>query len=128
MNFKIKRMKTYPSEKFAKAKRRVDRIKDFYGHLSVYVVANVLLFVFKGYAFNYIISQGIEDQGFLDWFMLNIVLTPIIWGLGLIIHGFLAFRPVPFSIKNLKPKFIKDWEERQIQKYLNAEDDSKKEL
>lgn len=121
-------MESYPSEKFARAKKRVDRIKDFYKHLSVYIVANILLFIFKGYALNYIISQGIHDQGFLDWFTLNIILTPFLWGLGLIIHGVLAFRPVPFSLRNLKPKFLKDWEERQIQKYMNADGDSKEEL
>ncbi len=116
-------MEAYPSKKFAKAKKRVDRIKDFYGHLSVYIIANVLLFVFKGYAFNYMVLQGIGNQDVLDWFTLNIILTPVLWGLGLIIHGFLAFRSAPFSIKNLKPKFIRDWEERQIQKYMNAEDE-----
>lgn len=123
MNFKTKMMEAYPSEKFAKAKKRVDRIKDFYGHLSVYIIANVLLFVFKGYAFNYMVLQGIGNQDFLDWFTLNIILTPVLWGLGLIIHGLLAFRSAPFSIKNLKPKFIRDWEERQIQKYMDAEDE-----
>ncbi|WP_299536049.1 2TM domain-containing protein [Ulvibacterium sp.] len=121
-------MTIYPSERFTKAKKRVDKIKGFYKHLSIYIVANILLFIFKGYALSYLISQGIKDQGFLDWFTLNIILTPVLWGLGLIIHGFLAFRTVPFSLKNLKPKFIEDWEERQIQKYMNAEGDSKEEL
>ena len=128
MNFKNRTMEGYSSEKFAKAKKRVDRIKDFYKHLSVYIIANILLFIFKGYALNHLISQGIEDQGFLDWFTLNIILTPILWGLGLAIHGFLAYRPVPFSLRNLKPKFLKDWEERQIQKYMNADGDSEEEL
>lgn len=123
MNFKTRMMEAYPSEKFTKAKKRVDRIKDFYGHLSVYVIANVLLFVFKGYTFNYMALQGIGNQDFLDWVTLNIILTPVVWGLGLIIHGLLAFRSAPLSIKNLKPKFIRDWEERQIQKYMNAEDE-----
>lgn len=128
MNCKTAMMETQPSEKFIKAQKRVNRIKDFYGHLGIYIVANIVLFVFKGYAFNYMISKGIEDQGFLDWFMVNIILTPVLWGIGLIIHGILVFRPRSFHIKKLKPKFLKDWEERQILKYMKDFGDSEEEL
>jgi len=120
-------METTPSEKFIKAKNRVDRIKDFYGHTAVYVVANVCLLIFNAYTSHYLEVEGIANEDLSNWLTANIILTPLLWGIALAIHGILAFGPVRFPWKNLKPGFIKKWEERQIRKFMksDAEQDRK---
>jgi len=108
-------------EKYIESKGKVDRIKGFYRHLIIYLFANILLFVFKGYAYDYFGSQGIEDRGFLDWFELNLVLTPLIWGLGLLTHGLIVYRFTSFPLKDIKPKILREWEARQIKKYIEKD-------
>ena len=116
------------SNTYVRARKRVERIKVFYWHLWIYSIANILLFILKGYALGYLSSQGIEDKGFLNWLSLNVILTPILWGVGLLVHGLIVFRFDSFSIRDLKPKFIKNWEERQIKKYMETDQNSNKEV
>jgi hypothetical protein len=40
-------------EKYIKAKKRVDNLKNFYAHIAVYLVMNILLFVVKGRILNF---------------------------------------------------------------------------
>ncbi|WP_394750536.1 2TM domain-containing protein [Spongiimicrobium salis] len=117
-------MKEMPSEHFAKARTRVNRIKRFYKHLMVYVSVNIIILLIKGIAWRFFMDEGITDQGFYDWFKLNMLLTPIFWGIGLFIHGLLVFRYPGFTIKSLMSKGMRNWEERQIQKYLKEDDKS----
>ncbi len=69
----------------------------------------------------YLSSHGFEDEGFLNWSGLNIILTPMLWGIGLLIHGLVVFKFDSLAIKGLKPKIIKNWEERQIKKYMETD-------
>lgn len=116
-------MKNYPSEKFVKAKKRVDSIKGFYKHLKIYIIANVLLLFVKLYVYDFFVIEGVEDQGFLNWLGWNIVLTPILWGIGVFCHGLYVFKFKSISLKELKPRFFKEWEECQIRKYMEEDRD-----
>lgn len=116
------------SNTYVRARKRVERIKAFYWHLWIYSIANALLFILKGYILGYLSSHGFEDEGFLNWFGLNIILTPMLWGIGLLVHGLVVFKFDSFSIRNLKPKFIKNWEERQIKKYIETDQKRSEEL
>lgn len=97
-------------EKYIKAKRRVDNLKNFYAHIAVYLVMNTLLFVFKGRILNFITTNGVEDQGFLNWMEWNMIFIPVIWGVVLLVTGVYFLK--------LKPGFFRKWEERQMQKYM----------
>ncbi|MCK0146979.1 2TM domain-containing protein [Arenibacter sp. F26102] len=100
----------YDSEKYIRAKRRVENLKNFYAHIAVYVVMNVLLFSFKVNIIDFFVEHGVNDQGFLNWVEWNIVFIPIIWGVVLLLIGLFYFK--------MKPVFFRNWEERQIRKYM----------
>jgi len=97
--------------KYKKAKKRVKEIKDFYIHLTVYVVVNLTLII---------INLGIFQSGFAGieipkWPMLS---TPFFWGIGLLFHGLHVFKN-SFS-------FFKDWENRKIKEYMEKEEEDLK--
>lgn len=106
-------------ERYQKAKMQVDRMKKFYGHLKVYLVVNGLLLIFKLRLFRFFTDQGIHDEGFYQWLDWNIIGTPVLWGIGLGIHAFYVFVVQGKKWDDVKPKFISDWEERQIKKYMD---------
>ena len=111
------------SEKFLKAKKQVEHIKNFYKHLRVYIIINLLLLVVKFNLIDWFKDdyEWIQNPGFSDWVSWNIVGTPIIWGLGLLVHAAYVFKFGANSWKELKPAFLKRWEKRQLQKFLEEE-------
>ena len=74
------------------AMQYVKGIKEFYSHLMIYVIFSVLTLVFKG------ISDPIIIWGFLGW------------GVGVVIHGLVAFEKINFIGQS--------WEKSQIEKRL----------
>ena len=101
-------------EKYVKAKNRADNIKSFYAHIVFFVSINVLLFVFRGAIIDFFVSKGLTDDGFLNWLELNIIMVPIIWSVVLVFVGIYLLK--------LKPGFFKNWESRQIEKYMNKDE------
>jgi len=85
-------MENHPSGKFIEAKKKVDKIKGFYKHVAVYVVINILLIITKTSILNYFINEGNKDPGFLSWLKMNIWVTPVLWAIGLVIHGLVVFK------------------------------------
>lgn len=96
---KIKAMNTYsPSEEqmaYEKAAKRVEELKGFYGNLISYCIFIPFLFII-----NWKTSPGYY---WAFWPMLG-------WGIGVVAHAFQVFG------------IGKDWEERQIRKYLEKEE------
>ena len=103
-------MDNYDSEKYIQAKKWVDNLKNFYAHVAIYLLMNVLLFTFKENIMNFFKDQGVRGQEFLGWMEWNIIFIPIIWGVVLLVIGIYYFK--------LKPAFFRNWEERQIRKYM----------
>ncbi len=104
-------MKDYNNIKYKRAKKRVKDVKDFYIHLTVYIVINLLLII---------INLGIFQSGFTDikipkWPMFS---TPFFWGIGLLFHGLHVFKD--------QFKFFRDWENRKIKEYMDKEDEDLK--
>ncbi len=111
----------YPSEKFQKAKRRLDGIIGFYQHLTVYVLLSMLLLFCRKYIIQFAIAKGATDQGFLDWLEMHTWFMPLLWSLVIAIHALLVFSKKPGFWKSLKPKMLKAWENKQIEKYMNKD-------
>lgn len=110
----MKSKKNKPLSSYERARKRVNEIKGFYSHLSAYIIVNIVLFLAKGKIQFLLLSKGaLGDPDFLNWIDWNVYGTPIIWGIGLIIHALYVFKANPF--------FGKNWEERQIEKYMNEE-------
>ena len=100
-------------KKKERALLRINELKGFYIHLAVYIVINSFISVNKVLRNMY--NGETFEQAFLDfgtfaiWFF---------WGIGLAFHAMKVFSFNPF--------FGKDWEERQIKKYMEKEEEDYK--
>ncbi|GMN09278.1 2TM domain-containing protein [Croceitalea sp. MTPC9] len=90
--------------KYTRAKKRVDELKGFYIHASIYTVINTFILV------NIFIRSGYDGEGF--W-QIEHFFTLFFWGIGLFFHASKVF--------GLNPFFNKDWEKRQIEKYMEED-------
>ncbi len=94
--------------KLQRAKKRVEELKGFYWHLAAYLAVNLFITISK-ISRNIASGEGF-DEAFFDfgtfaiWFF---------WGIGLFFHAAKVFGTAPI--------FGKDWEERQIQKFIEKE-------
>ncbi len=93
-------------EKFKRAKKRVDEIKGFYTHLSVYLLVNAFL----------LLSASGLFKGAFGGFHIptwSHFTTPFFWGIGLLFHGLFVFQ--------FKSGYFKKWEERKIKEYMEKD-------
>ncbi|MFK5974470.1 MAG: 2TM domain-containing protein [Flavobacteriaceae bacterium] len=91
-----------------KARKKVEELKGFYKHLTAYLMVNVALSVFK------IMGNLNNGESFGDaFFDFGTFAVWFFWGIGLFFHGLKVF--------SVNPLFSKDWEEKQIQKYIEEE-------
>lgn len=94
--------------KLERAKKHVAELKGFYVHLAVYLAVNVFITTAK------IIGDISNGDSFLEAFWdFETFAVWLFWGVGLLFHGLKVFSYNPF--------FNKDWEERQIQRYMEKE-------
>ena len=85
-------------EQYAKAKKRVENLKGFYGNLSSYIVVNLGLMIL-----NLLTSPEIL------WFI-----YPLLgWGVGVILHAISVFNYIPF--------LSSDWEQKKIKEFMKKE-------
>ncbi|GAA0872291.1 2TM domain-containing protein [Gangjinia marincola] len=92
--------------KYIKAKKRVKEIRDFYGHIMLYVVVCSAYIIFNlGYLDNGRISQ------YFPWW--TVFTMPLGWGIGVTVHG--------LSVFVFKGSPLKKWEERKIKEFMDQE-------
>lgn len=85
-------------QRYFQAKKRVEEIKGFYGHLASFILVNIFLFVLN------IVTSPNELWFFWPTFG---------WGIGLLFHGMKVFGYSPF--------FNKDWENKKIKEFMEKE-------
>jgi hypothetical protein len=108
-------METEYYQRREKAKKRVEELKQFYAHIRVYILINILILLLRSRLLDFLLGDGDRiDPSLLDWIDLNVLLTPLFWGIGLLIHGIYAYRH--------KFGFVKRWEERQIRKFMEEDE------
>ena len=95
-------------ETYLRAKRQVEDIKKFYGHLAAYLIVNCLISGFKIY-------ENLEDgepfnEAFFDF---DTVAVWVFWGIGLAFHAFKVFG-LPFLLG-------KNWEDEKIKQYMDED-------
>jgi hypothetical protein len=86
-------------DRYEKARKRVEEIKDFYVHLLVYITVNAGLFLI-----NLVSSPG---NWWFYWPLLG-------WGIGLLAHGVAVF--------GLRGFLGSEWEERKIRQIMEKEE------
>lgn len=99
---------------YEKAQKRVHRIKQFYKHVGIYIVINLLVLIGR-IVLEYqvdIESYGPEFKNWLNW---NTLLTPLGWGIGLLFHGLYVFK--------FRSNILEKWEKRKIQELIEQEDE-----
>lgn len=93
--------------KLERAKKRLKELKGFYWHLTAYIVVNTFITISTIVGR---INNGAEIMDVLDF---GSFATWFFWGIGLFFHGMKVF--------SYNPIFSKEWEERQIQKYIEKD-------
>ncbi|ASK31263.1 histidine kinase [Chryseobacterium sp. T16E-39] len=87
--------------RYQQAKRQVERLRGFYGHLFSYIAVNILIAYF-----NYTnLKPGESYFEFKNFF------TATFWGIGLLAHALFVFLP------NIS--FAKKWEEKKIKEFMD---------
>ena len=94
--------------KFIKARNKVEKLKQFYTHLVVYIVINSVITAVK--LMRNIDNGETFNEAFFDF---ATIATWLLWGIALAIHAFSVFG-IPLILGD-------DWEERKIEKYMNDE-------
>ncbi|MBT8178080.1 MAG: 2TM domain-containing protein [Eudoraea sp.] len=101
-------------DKLEKAKKRVKAIKGFFSHVQIFLIVSIILAVLYVLQVEPIIRiREAVNEEVMSWINLNIWINLGIWALIIVIHGLVVFK--------FRLSFLKDWEERQIQKYMNEE-------
>ncbi len=94
------------------AKKRVKELKGYYRHILIFVLVNGFLLLLKsGILFKVMPEWFPTESYYYDWINGNI----LIWVMILVLHTLLLFRH--------KFPFLKKWEERQIQKYMQEDEE-----
>ncbi|MBD1261100.1 2TM domain-containing protein [Maribacter polysiphoniae] len=94
--------------KLDRVKKRVEELKGFYIHFAVYIMVNTFISIMK------VVRNLGDGEGFSEAFWdFGTFAVWLFWGIGLFFHGVKVFSYNPF--------FGKDWEKRQIQKYMDKD-------
>lgn len=101
------------SDPFIRAKTKMEKLKSFYTHLTIYIVINSIIT-----GFNVSDSLGSWDAFTSELVSLNVLSTWLVWGIILAVHAFSVF---------VLPQILGyDWEERKIEQLMQEELNSKK--
>lgn len=85
-------------ERYYQAQKRVKELREFYEHLTVYVLVNPIV----------IVVNIMTSPGYL-WFLWCLMG----WGAAIVLHAMKVF--------NFSPVFNKEWEKRKIREILEKE-------
>jgi len=95
-------------DKHKRAKKKVEELKGFYIHLTVYVLVNIMISTV-------IIVAQVNDGESIAAAIFNFgtFSTWLFWGIGVFFHAIKVFQYNPF--------FNNKWEEKQIQKFMEQD-------
>jgi hypothetical protein len=103
-------MESEGRNKFERAQRRVARIKGFYRHAVIFVVINGCLVILRDKIGVAIFGEiALDNPRIMSWVDWNLY----VWLIILVVHAILVFKKTPY--------LVKDWEKRQIQKYMDED-------
>tara|TARA_R110001632_G_scaffold23425_3_gene66314 strand:- start:12390 stop:12707 length:318 start_codon:yes stop_codon:yes gene_type:complete len=93
--------------KYLRAKKRVDELKKYYRHLSIYIVVNTIISVSK------IVNEFRDGDSFEEvLFDFDNFSLWVWWGIGIAFHTYKVFGGRLLFLN-------KDWEDKKIKEYMN---------
>lgn len=111
-------MKKSPLSKLERAEKKVKEIKDFYSHLGWFLVVNIVVLIIRFRLFDIFPIKSFNVGNDISvWIDVNITVIPLLWLFGLVCHGLYVFKD--------KFRFLENWEQRQIQKYMEEDNEEK---
>ncbi|MGU3374543.1 2TM domain-containing protein [Chryseobacterium sp. M5A1_1a] len=98
-------METFDEDdiQYQKAKRQVERLRGFYGHLFVYIIVNLII-VYYNYTH---LKPGESYFQFKNFF------TATFWGIGIVAHAATVFLA--------KISYLQQWEEKKIRELMKKD-------
>ena len=93
--------------KLNRAKKRLEELKGFYGHLAAYIGVNSFISIAA------IVGRMSDGSSFFEVLDFGTFAVWFFWGIGLFFHGIKVF--------SYNPIFSKSLEERQIQKFMEKD-------
>lgn len=107
---------------FVKARRRVKELKRLYTNIAMFIPISILVMLGEPAIMHKLADTGVTNHGILDWVSWNIRFIPLVWLLVILIQGICIYaRHIKQDFRLKKPRFLKHWEERQLDKFLNEE-------
>lgn len=107
-------MKNKQGNRFERAQHRVRQIKGFHNHLGVFVIVNSAFFLLKdSMTIALFGKEALGNPEIMNWIDWN----AYVWGVFLAIHALVIYGNVPM--------FVKKWEKRQLEKYMQEEEKEK---
>lgn len=100
-------METKRSLAYLRSKKKVETLKGFYSHLAVFIVVNTILIF---------INTNILGSGPTNFGSWGNYATLFFWGIGLVSHAIYVF-----FVLNVQNNFLKRWEEKKINQFLEEE-------
>ncbi|MDR6488154.1 hypothetical protein J2799_002665 [Chryseobacterium vietnamense] len=88
---------------YQRARRQVERLRGFYGHVFAYIAVNALIVVYNCLHLN----PGESYFQFKNFF------TATFWGIGLAAHAITVFLP--------RVNFIRKWEDKKIKELMDKQ-------
>jgi len=102
-------MEQQPTKAYLKAKKKVETLRGFYSHVSVYIIINTLLICMSANLFN---------SSPIDFLAIGNYVTAFFWGIGLVSHGLYVLY-VYYAEQNIFQK----WEDKKIEQILKEDED-----
>ena len=94
-------------KRLKRAKERLQELKGFYWHMAAYIAVNSFITI------STIVGRMGNGDSFMDTLNFGSFAIWFFWGIGLFFHGIKVF--------SYNPIFSKEWEKRQIQKYIEKD-------
>jgi hypothetical protein len=111
-------MESVKYNKYEDALKHVKKIKSFHRHVVVYFIFNIVIVALWWKLAQFVLNTTPNpEKGFIDWMYINVWSTPVLWGIGLLIHGLYVYR--------FKFSFFRTWEERKIREFMDEGDQEK---
>lgn len=105
------------------AVKKVFSIRDLVYQYGSWVGGSIVIWGLTPYAMQWIQAKGVTDPEFLIWIRLNLLSLPFFFLLLLLIKTAWVYRSeIDNFFSNLKPSFLRKWEEDTIRKHLNSEE------